>query len=384
MNNRERILSVLRYQAYDRLPIVHFGYWGETLAKWAAEGHLTKEEARGWGDGNPTDFSIAKKLGFDSAYFCTFSPHSFMKPGFEGKLIKEFPDGTRHVLNGNGVVVQLSPNSQGIPAEIDHLLKGRKEWEELYKPKFQYADHRVNEAMVNVGDKMLRYDQGGKEFLQKGERDFIYGLQVGSLFGNIRNILGVIGSSYLYADDEVLYTEIIDTVGELCYQCVKKVLDDGCKFDYAHYWEDICFKSGPLVIPYVFDEKVGPHYKRINDLVRSHGIDIISLDCDGVIDALIPTWFNNGVNTMFPIEVGTWGAEIKPWREKYGKGLLGVGGMNKVVFAHDHAAIDAEVERLKPLVELGGYIPCPDHRIPPDAKWENVQYYCEKMHKIFS
>ena len=31
---------------------------------------------------------------------------------------------------------------------------------------------------------------------------------------------------------------------------------------------------------------------------------------------------------------------------------------------------------------LGGYIPCPDHRIPPDAKFENVQYYCDKMQNL--
>jgi uroporphyrinogen decarboxylase len=86
---------------------------------------------------------------------------------------------------------------------------------------------------------------------------------------------------------------------------------------------------------------------------------------------------------MFPIEVGTWNASIKPWREKYGEGLRGVGGMDKRVFTYNYAAIDAEIERLKPLVELGGYIPCPDHRIAPDAKWENVQYYCEKMRKTF-
>ena len=34
-------------------------------------------------------------------------------------------------------------------------------------------------------------------------------------------------------------------------------------------------------------------------------------------------------------------------------------------------------------LDLGGYIPCPDHRIAPDAKWENVQYYCEKFRKVF-
>jgi hypothetical protein len=39
-------------------------------------------------------------------------------------------------------------------------------------------------------------------------------------------------------------------------------------------------------------------------------------------------------------------------------------------------------DRLR-LVELRGYIPCPDHRIAPDAKWKNLQYYCERMRKVF-
>ncbi len=164
---------------------------------------------------------------------------------------------------------------------------------------------------------------------------------------------------------------------------MEKSLETGAKFDFAHFWEDICFKSGPLINPRVFREKVGPHYRRITDLLSSHGVSIVSLDCDGKIDTLVPIWLENGVNTMFPIEVGTWHASIEPWREKYGRELRGVGGMDKRVFAHDTAAIDAEVERLKPLVELGGYIPCPDHRIAPDGKWENVQYYCGKMREAF-
>jgi uroporphyrinogen decarboxylase len=138
-----------------------------------------------------------------------------------------------------------------------------------------------------------------------------------------------------------------------------------------------------LINPAVFRAKVGPHYQRITDLLLQYGIDVVSLDCDGLIDALVPIWLENGVNTMFPIEVGTWRASIQPWREQYGRALLGVGGVDKKVFARDHAAIDAEVERLKPLVDLGGYIPCIDHRLPPDAKWENVQYYCEKMREAF-
>jgi hypothetical protein len=37
----------------------------------------------------------------------------------------------------------------------------------------------------------------------------------------------MIGASYLYADDEELYTEIIDVVGELCYRCTEYILSSG-------------------------------------------------------------------------------------------------------------------------------------------------------------
>ena len=34
LNNRQRILAVLNYENYDRLPIVHFGFLDETLERW--------------------------------------------------------------------------------------------------------------------------------------------------------------------------------------------------------------------------------------------------------------------------------------------------------------------------------------------------------------
>jgi uroporphyrinogen decarboxylase len=212
----------------------------------------------------------------------------------------------------------------------------------------------------------------------------MYGLWGGSQIGRLRNIVGVEGLAYIYADDEELFAEMVDTLCGLTYRNMEKILGDGAKFDFCHMWEDICYKNGPLVTPSVFEEFVGPWYRKITDLCRAHGIDIVSVDCDGKIDALIPTWLENGVNTMFPIEVGTWNASIAPWRETYGRELRGVGGMNKVVFARDRAAIDAEVERLKPLVALGGYIPCPDHRIAPDAKWDLVRYYTDRMRETFA
>jgi uroporphyrinogen decarboxylase len=287
------------------------------------------------------------------------------------------------VLNGEGVIILEKAGTRGIPPEIDHLLKDRKSWEEHYLPRLQFSEDRVLKAKIRVGGEMIPFNEGGLDYLRRDGRDYPFGLHCGSLFGRVRNIVGITGSTYIYAEDEALFDEMINTYGDLCYRCVKMALESGAKFDFAHFWEDICFKNGPLISPIVFDEKVGPHYRRITELARSYGVNIVSLDCDGLIDALIPTWFNNGVNTMFPIEVGTWNASIAPWRARFGKELRGVGGMNKNVLAHDFDAVDAEIERLRQLVDLGGFIPCPDHRLAPDAKWDNVRYYCDRMREVF-
>jgi hypothetical protein len=384
MNHRERALAVLNYKPYDRMPIVHFGFWETTLETWAHEGHITRDEARLWKDGNEADRAISRKLGFDFNWSSTFGCEVKLKPAIRKRILERFPDGGYTMVDEYGAIVEMKVGVVSIPKEIGHLFKGRQEWETIYKPRLKWRQDRLTHASVRLVEKDVAFGDGGREALLASSRERPLGLWCGSLFGYIRNWLGVVGLSYLTADDEPLLDEMIETQGDLCYQGVKAVLATGVRFDFAHFWEDICFKSGPLVNPRLFAAKVGPQYRRITRLLNEHGIHIVSLDCDGLIDALVPIWFENGVNTMFPIEVGTWDASIRPWREKFGKELRGVGGMNKVVFARDYAAADAEVARLRSLVDLGGYIPCPDHRLAPDAKWENVQYYCERMRKVFA
>lgn len=385
MTNRERILAALNYEPYDRLPVLHFGFLADTLIKWRNEGHLTEEE---FSDAASADQDVrlealTAKLGFDVAYHRVFGPNTRLSPGFESKVIEVMPDGSKKVMTGLGAIILQKEGAGSIPMEFDHLLKGRKEWEELFLPKMQFSMDRVNGTAVNCETDMKRFDQGGRDYLMQPNRENHYLLHCGSLYGSLRDCIGMENLCYMMADDPDLVIEMIDVTAELCYQCTKAALESGAKFDIAHFWEDICFKNGPLVNPKFFAEHVGPRYKKITDLVRSHGIDLVSLDCDGMIDSLVPTWLNNGVNVMFPIEVGTWGASIANWREKYGKQVLGVGGMRKHVLARDYAAVDEEVERLRKLVDMGGFIPCPDHRIANDARWENVQYYCARMHEVF-
>lgn len=374
MTNRQRFNAVLNYEDYDALPVVHFGYWPQTLEKWVAEGHLTADEIAGYDDNTEADRTVGKKLGFDFNFFTTYQDFSgfySLWPKFEPKRLGDHPGGGYRYLNEYGAIVLQKDGLCSIEAEVGHTLVDRASWTEHYLPRLQFGAHRYDDAL----EQRLAAESGG--------RAEPLGLYCKSLYGQIRNWLGIEGMSYLLLDDEELFDEILETVCGLSYNIAKRGLESGIQFDFAHFWEDICFKNGPLVNPRVFREKVGPHYRRITDLVKSYGVKIISLDCDGLIDSLLPVWFENGVNTMFPIEVGTWGASIAPWREKYGRGLRGVGGLNKHVMAQDKAAVDAEIERMKPLVALGGFLPCPDHRIAPDAEWALVQYYCDRMRRVF-
>ena len=383
MNNRERVEAILHYKPYDRMPVVHFGFWLETSEKWFREGHLTKEESRSGYEGC---FSMNQKLGFDFNWFNTFFYHGSIWPGFDREVLETLPDGSMKVMNSYGVVEMEKPGTNSIPMEIEHTLTDRKSWEEHYLPRLTFSEKRIQESLVmNPDDGTHKvFSAGGLEVLRDETRGQHYGLYCGSLLGDIRNWLGVVNLSYMQVDDEDLLSEIIQTVADLAYRNTEYILNTGAKFDFAHFWEDICFKNGPLVSPNFFNEQIGPHYKRITELLNRQGIDLVSVDCDGWIDALIPAWLENGVNTMFPIEVGTWNASIKPWRETYGQDLRGVGGMNKTIFSKDFSAVDQEIERLKPLVDQAGYIPCPDHRIAPDAEWDNVRYYCDRMHESFS
>ena len=56
--------------------------------------------------------------------------------------------------------------------------------------------------------------------------------------------------------------------------------------------------------------------------------------------------------------------------------------MRSYPFLKDKDAVDAEIARIERLASLGGFIPCPDHRLMPGSKFELVQYYAENIKKI--
>ncbi len=94
------------------------------------------------------------------------------------------------------------------------------------------------------------------------------------------------------------------------------------------------------------------------------------------------------VDRLPAVHFGYWGELLVEWAEQgkipreLAEGNWDGSQMDKNAFRKDKAAVDAEIERMKRLVSLGGFIPCPDHRLMPGSKFELVQYYAEEIKKI--
>ena len=175
---------------------------------------------------------------------------------------------------------------------------------------------------------------------------------------------------------------MVETIAEMVLGVMRMILPKMKTVDIGWGWEDIAFRSGPLISPEILREVALPSYRKISDLLLEYGCDLNATDSDGLIDELIPVWLEGGVNVMFPLEIGAWKADPAELRKKYGRDLRIYGGIDKLELAKGRKAIDAEIERRLPLMKEGGFVPFPDHLLIPGQSLSDYQYYVKRIREL--
>ncbi|MHB9032241.1 MAG: uroporphyrinogen decarboxylase family protein, partial [Anaerolineae bacterium] len=227
----------------------------------------------------------------------------------------------------------------------------------------------------------LRYPADWSGYCRKAAgRSYPLGLTFDGYVGRLRSWLGLEGLAYLLADDPLLVAEMCDFHTDFILQVIDRALNE-VSIDYINIWEDMAYKAGSLISPRQVRKLMLPGYKRICEALRSHGIDIIFVDCDGNIDELIPIWLEAGINGVWPLEVAS-GMDPLELQKHYGRNLLLVGGIDKRELSRGLPEVRAEVERIMPAITGGGYIPTVDHSVPPDVPWGNYVYFRELLSGI--
>jgi len=357
MTTRERFQRVLHWQKPDRVPNMEFGYWDETILCWHKQGLPERIK---------TNEDLERYLGLEGISLIPDVPaKNGLFPEYEEKVVEDRRD-RRVIVDKEGNLCEVLSSGSSIPRYIRHGLQTREDWERL-------RNERLNPASPGrIGDVACSVDDAH-------EAGMPIRFDAGSLYGWLRNWMGVENLSVAIMTDRSWVEEMMNHLVELTLDLIDRGIS-GHSVDVAWWWEDMCFQHGPLISPKLFEELMVPRYERVTFELKRHGIDVNVLDCDGRIYELVPGWLRGGINCMFPIE--SLHTDPLKVREEFGESVLLVGGVNKVRLIEGQAAIDRELERLEPLVAQGGYIPCVDHRVPPDVAFENYLYYLEKKRAI--
>ena len=353
---RERFQRAMHYQTVDTPPNFEFGYWAETLTKWHDQGlpEWVVDEATAY------DY-----FGIERYYSAPINPG--LRGLYKPEVLEE-KDGKRITRTAFGVIQEENiEGDRSIPRFLEFPIRDRETWQPF---KEMYED--------DAG----RYPENWDELAASyRKRDYPLGIPFRSLIGVPRNLIGFENLALMVCEQPDLMEEIVETI---C-QCICRTIERGLRtvqFDFACGWEDICFNSGPICGVPFFRDVLASRYKRITDLMNLYGVDIVYTDCDGNLSHVMPYFMEGGVNTMFPVEVHG-GTDPVALRKEYGRELRLWGGVDKMIFLKDKAAIDAELQRILPVFEEGGFIPTVDHRVQSDASLDLYKHYMDRKREWF-
>ncbi|MCC6682628.1 MAG: hypothetical protein IT445_17140 [Phycisphaeraceae bacterium] len=365
MNDRQRFNATMHYQWRDRVPICDLGFWAETINVWKQQG------LPGWVSGGYDTTTTDEFFGMD-AYIGGPNVNVGLCPPFEHLVIEDRGD-HELVQQPDGVQVLRKKYMGSTFHPERHLLVDRASWQKHYKPRLD----------PDTPSRYPDWDEA-RRCWQNSDYPRPRVISGGSLYGWLRDWMGCEQISYLVHDDPALFEEVVTTITDCIVEVHQRAFDNGAQIDACAMWEDMCYSGGPLLSPETFRKYLVPQYQRITEQLRRHGCDVVWVDSEGNIEQLIAPWLEAGVNCVFHVEVGTWRQDPVDLRRRYGRDLLMMGGFDKQLLAGGKNRIEAEIQRLAPIVDEGGYIPFCDHRVPPDVTMSNYMFYLHTARDVWA
>ena len=385
MNTRERFLALMHFEPVDRTLFWEMGYWKDTVERWYREGLVKKNDVtaglkpgegiRGENAPHETFFLKERTRDTDVHEFFGFDPgmnclplNSLLHPLFEQETYEETED------------YLLFRDSFGVKKRMNKKAASRPQylaWPAENREGFEALKERLKPVLKG------RVPPQWKDLIrQYRQRDFpltIGGYPIG-FYGTLRFLMGEERMLYNFYDDPGLVRDFMNYLADFWIELWGQVISE-INVDLANFWEDMAYRTGPLISPEMFREFMLPAYQKVTSFLKAHGVDIILVDTDGNIEKLVPLFLEAGITAIFPFEVQA-GSDIIAYRNRYPR-LQIMGGIDKIKIAKGRQAIDEELETRVPfMLRSGGYIPHIDHHVHPDISWEDFIYYRNRLREM--
>jgi hypothetical protein len=385
MNARDRFRAIARFERADDPFFFGVGLWKNTFRRWVREGMpvaLFDEKAKNEhliGHQDQLEFiePNAGSLDMSDDGDHTWGPP--LVPYFEEKVVEEDSEYLVRIARDGGTTRINKKERENMPQWIDYPVKTCADWLEYRRRLDPHSPERYPAGWDTMNPRTVGWPLfPGQDGVPWSARGFPLGMMCLTLYGGPRYAMGLERLSMAIYDDPLLVEEMVEWQTQFSLEMLSKVFASGVTLDFAWIFEDMCYKTAPMVSPHFVKAVMAPRYRRVVDLLHEHGVKTILLDSDGQIEQLLPIWIECGINGTYPCEVAS-GMDGLALRKKFGKNLLIVGNIDKRTLARGKAAMDAELERVHAILRLGGYFPSVDHHVPPDVPYESFVYFMNRL-----
>lgn len=389
MNHRERVLTALRHQEPDRVPIDFGGTSDSTIAAMAYQG-LRRELGLAPSTTRVLDVyqhtavlenDVRQALGVD--VMPVFDEpnewrHGTLSDGspaeFPARFLPELePDGSQVVRNAAGNVVLKMP-------------KNGHYFDSVYSPlasATRIADIDEHLDQIHTYDTPAHLDKNYEATAKKAKelRETTDYLLVGFFGGHILQAGQSLRGWETFLMDLVTNKKFAHALMEKLTEAHLRRFERyaasvGRFLDVIHFEEDLGMQDRPLMRPSLYREMVKPYHKELFVFAKHHCDAHILLHTDGAIAPFIPDFIEMGVDAVNPVQVSAEGMDPKWLKREFGRDITfwGAGCDSQAILPYGtpEEVADEVKRRLDDLAPGGGFVFSPIHNVQTGVPPENI------------
>ena len=380
MNSRDRFNAILNFENGVENLKYEYGYWAGLLRKWNKQNFINvNNPPASLNDSDLVRISLPigqkKEENLDKFFLNYFNldpyPSKFpfdLSPLLPEKIIEENHE-FKIIKDSYGATQKIIKVGTSVPMILIYPIKTAgdfNDYKELYDKDFKKRLPKDwDDLVVQLKSRDFPIRLGGNPF---------------GFCGMPRHLMGDVNYMLSLYDNPGLIKDINDFYLDFAMSYWSEILGN-VEIDWVMIWEDMAFKTGSFISKDAFKEFLTPYYIKFIDFLKHYGVKNIIVDCDGLVEELIPLWLEAGVTGIFPMEAVN---DLIKIRKNFPK-LQMLGGVDKrILIRDDGRSIDKELDKISLLIKEGGFIPHIDHSIPMDADWYLFREYREKLNNLIA
>jgi len=340
MNSRERVLSSVNRQGYDRIPIKHEGT--------PEINHMVMNH---FGLNNMEQ--LLQVVGDDFRY---------VEPIYCGPELLKYPDGSIEGYFGERYKYAEFEGGKYLES-VYQPYAGVDSLDDLDRSHFPKADW-FDYSTIKQQCEALNGEYAVC-FGTAGDMDFINSIARARGFEEV--LMDLI-------DDNPVYLEIMDARFEFYYEMHKSALEaaEGL-IDFTHIGEDFGNQRTKTINMDIFEKHFALKLKKYFDMVHSYGAKVMKHMCGTVVDFL-PRLIELGLDVYDVVQPTTPEMDIARLKEKFGDRLIFCGSVcvQTTLAWGTSEEVEREINRRLKLFPDGGLFLGPTHAIQVGSPLENI------------